>query len=78
MDFAYRVFIEKRNSFLTVHGKTVGIETLRAGQVHILSGLGPRLSGEYFFTKVRHKIKPGDRGALPYTCEFEAYKRVKG
>lgn len=57
-----------KDNFLIAHGTVIGVETLRAGQVHTLSGLGPMLSGNYYFISVKHKFEV-DSG---YTCEFTA------
>jgi phage protein D len=69
-NFALRWFRERQDHFLVGHGNTIGVETLRARQVHILDGLGARLSGAYYFVTVRHTLGP-DQG---YKCEFTARK----
>lgn len=61
-----------KDNFIIAHGTTVGIETLQAGQVHTLQGLGKMLDGDYYFTTVRHKFNP-ESG---YTCDFTARRIV--
>lgn len=67
--FLRRWFLARRDNFITGRGSVLGVETLRARQTHRLEGLGARLSGEYFFTNVRHSF-----GADGYYCEFDAHK----
>lgn len=71
--FLLRWFKSRQDNFIKVRGQTIGIETLRARQVHQLRGLGARLDGDYFFTSVRHKL-----GEDAYTCEFTANKVITG
>ena len=72
LDFAKRWFTARRNNFILGTGKVVGVETLRPRQVHRLEGLGPRLSGDYYFILVRHSFVPD----VGYTCEFKCHKIV--
>lgn len=69
-DFAKRWFQQRKDSFIVAKGKLIGVEDLRARQVHRLSGLGSRLSGDYYFISVNHSLD--DSGG--YTCEFTARK----
>jgi phage protein D len=69
-EFAQRWFEAKKNNFLVGTGKVVGVESLRARQVHRLEGLGPRLSGDWYFINVRHTWNK-ESG---YSCEFTARK----
>jgi phage protein D len=68
--FAKRWIRARKEHFITLKGECVGIETLRARQVHKVEGLGKRLSGDYFFTAWRHKLGGGQQ----YRCEFQAHK----
>lgn len=68
--YAEKLFREIEENFITGKGKTVGVETLRAKQVHILKGIGERLSGKYYFNSVRHIMKPDNI----YYCEFNCRK----
>lgn len=70
LDFARRWMRARRNSFIMATGTIVGVETLKARQVHRLEGLGARLDGDWYFTMARHKLFP-DQG---YTVEFKAHK----
>lgn len=68
--FAKRWMQTRREHFITLKGECVGIETMLARQVHEVKGLGPRLTGNYYFTSVRHKLGGGQQ----YRCEFIAHK----
>lgn len=70
--YLLRWFQAKQDNFITVRGRTVGIETLRARQVHTLRGMGSRLDGDYYFTRVSHQIN-----GESYFCEFNANKVIK-
>lgn len=70
--FLLRWFNDRRDNFIKVSGSLIGIESLRARQVHTLKGLGVRLDGDYYFTSVRHKV------GTTYTCEFTANKVMVG
>lgn len=69
--YLLRWFKSKQDNFIAVKGRTVGIETLRARQVHTLRGMGSRLDGDYYFTRVNHQMNDG------YFCEFTANKVIK-
>lgn len=69
--FLLRWFLAKQDNFISMKGTTIGIETLRARQVHTLRGLGERLDGDYFFTRVSHQ-QTGD----VYKCEFNANRII--
>jgi hypothetical protein len=71
--YLLRWFKSRQDNFIKVRGQTIGIETLRARQVHQLRGLGVRLDGDYFFTSVRHKLSEDS-----YSCEFTANKVITG
>lgn len=66
-----RWFLSKRDNFVSVQGIVIGVEKLKANQVHTLAGLGERLDGDYYFTRVRHIMSNG------YWCEFHANKVIK-
>jgi len=69
--FLFRWFQNKQDNFIAGKGRTIGIETLRARQVHTLRGLGERLEGDYFFTRVNHS-QAGEK----YHCEFNANRVI--
>jgi len=70
--FAKRWLQARRNHFIILKGECVGIETMMARQVHTVKGIGTRLSGDYYFTSVRHKLG----GTSQYRCEFQAHKVI--
>lgn len=70
--FAEAWFIQNRDQFITGRGRTVGLEFLSVGHIHILEGIGTQLSGEWQFTTVRHMY--GQNG---YKTAFFSHKVVK-
>lgn len=69
--FCLRWFQARQDNFITVKATTIGVETLRARQTHYLKGIGTRLSGNYFFTRVRHVLSEDS-----YTCDITANKVI--
>lgn len=70
--WAVRWLEAHKDNFLIAHGTCVGIETMKAGQVHRLSGLGKMLDGDYYFISVRHKFV----AETGYTVDFTARKII--
>lgn len=70
--FAERWLRARKNHFITGRGKTIGLEKLRAGEVHALAGIGAQLSGDWEFSTVTH-IFDNNNG---YRCEFFAHKVI--
>lgn len=68
--FAERFFRARKDQFITARGKCIGLETLKAGHIHTIAGVGTQLSGDYEFTTVRH-VFDAQSG---YVCEFFAHK----
>ncbi len=68
-------FLAHQDRFVIGKGRLIGVETLRAGQIHRLEGLGTLLDGDWYFTVVRHRMSRGRD--LPYTCEFTAHKIIR-
>lgn len=64
-------FRRQRENFVMSTGKVIGVETLRARQIHTLSGVGTTYSGDYQMNKVRHIFN--EQG---YEVEFAARKVV--
>lgn len=65
-------FRRQRENFVLARGSTIGVESLRARQVHKIEGVSSGLEGDYFFSKVKHIMDKG----TGYTCEFSARKVV--
>lgn len=61
-----------RENFVLGNGALIGVELLRARQIHEISGIGIGLDGDYEFTRVRH-VFSNQNG---YTIDFSARKRV--
>jgi len=69
--YAKDLLERRKREFITAKGRLIGIEGLKARQVHTIEGL-EQFSGEYFFTKVDHRI-----GSDGYWCDFIANKVLK-
>jgi phage protein D len=70
--WARQWFRRNRENFILGNGTLIGVETLRARQIHALDGIGSAYGGDYDFTRVRHQMN-SQRG---YTIDFTAHKRV--
>lgn len=70
--WAKQWFRRHRENFIMGRGETIGVETVRARQIHTLKGLGVMLDGDYFFARVRHVFSK-DEG---YKIDFNARKVV--
>ena len=57
-----------QNEFMLGSGQVVGLETLKARQIHALKGMGTVFDGDWLFSKVRHVFDSGSG----YTCSFSA------
>jgi phage protein D len=64
-------FRRQRENFIMSTGKVIGTESLRARQIHSLSGLGTVFSGDYQFNKVRHIFNLNG-----YECEIGCRKVI--
>ena len=70
--WANQWFRRNRENFVLASGRLIGVESLRALQVHAMTGVGAKYSGDYQFTRVAH-VMDGDGG---YTVEFNARKVI--
>lgn len=70
--WAQQWFRRKRENFIVGSGNLIGVESLRARQVHALSGIGNAFNGEYYFVRARHMLDAGSG----YTIDFTARKHV--
>lgn len=70
--FLLRWFQSKQDNFLIAQGVSVGVESLRARQVHNLKGLSVRLDGAFYFQRVRHILDQDG-----YRCEWTANKVIE-
>lgn len=68
--WASQWFRRTREQFIVGNGSVMGLESLRARQIHSLEGMGIPYDGRYYFSKVRH-ISDRDSG---YHCEISARK----
>lgn len=70
--WAEQWFRKTRENFIMASGTVIGLETLRARQVHALRNIGTAYDGDYYFTNVRHVFDSGQG----YTCSFNARKVI--
>lgn len=70
-DWAKQWFRRQRENFVMARGVTIGSEFLRARQTHTITGIGSTLSGDYYFSRVRHILN--EQG---YLCDFNCRKVV--
>lgn len=70
--WAAQWFRRNRENFMLSSGHLVGLETLRARQIHGLVGMGKLYDGDYYFSRVRHTFSK-DSG---YNIDFNARKVV--
>jgi phage protein D len=65
-------FRRQRENFILCEGKTIGLETLSARQIHNIDGVSSAYNGSYYFSKVRHTISNTEG----YICDFNGRKIV--
>lgn len=65
-------FRRQRENFIMASATTIGVETLKARQIHKISNVGVAYEGKYIFNKVRHIFN--DNG---YTCEVNMRKFIE-
>ena len=70
--WAAQWFRRNRENFLLARGSLIGIESMRARQVHNMSGLGTAWDGPYYFTRVRHILN----STQGYVIDFNGRKIV--
>jgi hypothetical protein len=75
--FAAVWFESMQDEFALGRGSILGNETLRRGQVHELSGIGTRLSGDWHFTSVSHRMGGGIY-EVPFTARKVVLDNVLG
>lgn len=69
--WAYGWLQKAKDSFIIASFVVPGVDTLRAGQTHVLDGIGKRFSGKYYLSQVTHRWD--DSG---YVCECKGRKVV--
>lgn len=68
--WAQQWFRRQRENFVLARGRLIGVESLRARQVHAIEGIESGLEGDYYFTKVKHIFSNSDG----YVIDFGARK----
>ena len=76
--FACGWFERRQRDFAFGRGVAVGSPDVRMGHVHELAGLGPRLSGDWQFTGVTHRVSGLSLAELEFTATKVALKSVVG
>jgi phage protein D len=75
--FAAVWFQSMQDEFALGNGTLLGVETLRMGHVHELAGIGSRLSGDWHFTSVSHRMS-GDIYEVDFTARKVVLENVLG
>ena len=70
--WARQWFRRQRENFIMARGATIGTEVLMARQTHRIQGIGPTLTGDYYFSRVKHVLD----NANGYLCDFNCRKVV--
>lgn len=68
--WAEQWFRRMREQFIVGEGEIIGLNTLRARQIHEFEGMGNPYDGKYYFGRVRHSIS----AETGYRCEFNVRK----
>jgi phage protein D len=70
--YATKWFAARKDTFIMARGDTIGLETLRDGDEHNLTGVGKLLSGRWEFTSVTHTFDQSG-----FKSSFTAHKVLK-
>lgn len=70
--WARQWFRRQRENFIMARGVTIGTEVLMSRQTHRLQGIGPTLTGDYYFSRVKHVLSDTNG----YLCDFNCRKVV--
>lgn len=74
-DFAKAWWRARQNLLIQGRGTIVGDSEVAPGQTHHLSGLGPGLNGDWYFSEVVHRFSKG--GGTGYITEFSARRVIE-
>ncbi len=69
--WAAQWFRRQRESFILGKAEVIGVESLRARQIHTFDGIGNTLVGKWYFSRVRHMLNT-DTG---YECKVDSRKQ---
>lgn len=72
IQWARQWYRRQRENFVLARGATIGVENLMARQTHALDGVGPSLSADYYFSRVKHILSD----TTGYLCDFNCRKVV--
>lgn len=67
-------FRRNAEQFVMGEGRIIGDPSVMSRQTHVLSNLGEQFSGDWYFSRVLHRLSADDG----YICEFTARKVIKG
>lgn len=70
--WARQWFRRSRENFIQARGFAIGVESIRARQVHEVNGVGIMYDGPYYFSRVKHRCDTQDG----YTIDFNARKQT--
>lgn len=76
--FAAAWFQSMQDEFVLGNGAVLGVPDLRRGQVHELDGLGNRLSGDWHFTAVTHRMGQGSLYEISFSARKVVLENVLG
>lgn len=66
--WARQWYRRNREAFISARGLSIGIEPIRARQVHDVSGVGVTYDGAYYFSRVRHMCDTQDGYTIDFNC----------
>lgn len=70
--WARQWYRRNRENFIQTRGFAIGVEHIRARQVHDVDGVGIMYDGPYYFSRVKHRCDGQDG----YTIDFNARKQA--
>lgn len=73
IQWARQWFRRQREQFIMSRGTTIGVEDVLCRQVHTLAGVGTMYSGDYYFSRVKHKM---DGEGAGYVLDFSCRKQT--
>jgi len=73
INWARQWFRRQRENFILSRGVCIGVEDIMCRQVHTISGVGTVYDGDYFFSRVKHKMDGEGQG---YTLDFNCRKQT--
>jgi phage protein D len=66
--WARQWYRRQRDNFINSRGMSIGVEPVRARQIHDISGVGMVYDGPYYFSRVRHMCTKDDGYTMDFNC----------